>query len=347
MAFLENALNLIFSKSTITNPIFIRDFQKENEQLRDLIELSCKVTSSKKNFIDRDITLLKQGLAGEQNVYYELKNSFLPILCLHDIRLEYQDYAAQLDFVVISHKSIYILETKKLNGDIEINSDGDFIRIIKNNFGKVVKKEGMYSPISQNQRHVNILKELLIKEGLIRKLPVKSAVVIANPKTIINKYKSPKDMQKNIYKYDQLSNLLKKELADKNNDMNLLDKYMYDIANFLVKNNKPIKIDYMSKYSLTDEDFNTENLKEAEICTVSQLACTNDSVLCDNLKKYRLETSKQENVKPYFIFTNAQLDFLVEAKPKTKDELLKISGFGEKKVERYGDSIINIINAAE
>ncbi|KZL88627.1 hypothetical protein [Clostridium magnum] len=78
MAFLENALNLIFSKSTITSPIFIKDFQKENEQLRDLIELSCKVTSNKKKYIDRDITLLKQGLAGEQNVYYELKNSFLP-----------------------------------------------------------------------------------------------------------------------------------------------------------------------------------------------------------------------------------------------------------------------------
>lgn len=126
--------------------------------LMHLIGLSCKITSNKKNYIDRDISLLKQGLAGEQNVYYELKNSFLPILCLHDIRLEYEDHTAQLDFVVISHKSIYILETKKLNGDIEINSDDDFIRIIKNNFGKVVKKEGMYSPTSQNQRHVNILR---------------------------------------------------------------------------------------------------------------------------------------------------------------------------------------------
>lgn len=280
-------------------------------------------------------------------MYYELKNSFLPILCLHDIRLEYEDHTAQLDFVVISHKSIYILETKKLNGDIEINSDGDFIRIIKNNFGKVVKKEGMYSPISQNQRHVNILKELLIKEGLIKKLPVKSAVVIANPKTIINKHKASKDIQQNIYKYDQLSTLLKKELSDKSNDMNLNEKYMYAIANFLLENNKPINIDYMSKYSLTDVDFSTEKLEDAEAITVSEIACTHGSSLYDSLKKYRLETSKQENVKPYFIFTNAQLDSLVEAKPKTRNELLKISGFGEKKVEKYGDAIISIINAEE
>ncbi|WP_242873168.1 HRDC domain-containing protein [Clostridium magnum] len=43
----------------------------------------------------------------------------------------------------------------------------------------------------------------------------------------------------------------------------------------------------------------------------------------------------------------AQLDSLVEAKPKTRNELLKISGFGEKKIEKYGDAIISIINAEE
>ena len=83
---------------------------------------------------------------GEQNVYYELKNSFIPMLCFHDIRLEYNDYVAQFDFIVITTKFIYVLETKKLSGDIEVNSDGDFIRIFKNNNGKVIKKEGMYSP---------------------------------------------------------------------------------------------------------------------------------------------------------------------------------------------------------
>lgn len=43
---------------------------------------------------------------------------------------------------------------------------------------------------------------------------------MANPKAVINKYKPPKDIQKNIYKYNQLTNLLKKELQNKNNDMN-------------------------------------------------------------------------------------------------------------------------------
>lgn len=49
------------------------------------------------------------------------------------------------------------------------------------------------------------------------------------------------------------------------------------------------------------------------------------------------------NIKPYFIFNNETLDELVSLKPKNKDELLKIKGFGANKVEKYGVEIINII----
>ena len=44
------------------------------------------------------------------------------------------------------------------------------------------------------------------------------------------------------------------------------------------------------------------------------------------------------------IFTNEMLDALTKMKPKSKDELRKIKGFGEKKVEQYGDEILSIIN---
>ena len=195
MSLLDKAFySLLNGKKTITSPIFIKEFTKESQQLKDLMNLANKITSNKKKLIDKDIALLKYGIAGEQNVYYELKNSFIPMLCFHDIRLEYNDYVAQFDFIVITTKFIYVLETKKLSGDIEVNSDGDFIRIFKNNNGKVIKKEGMYSPVSQNERHVNILREILLKEGMIKTLPIKSAVVIANPKTIVKKEKAPKEI---------------------------------------------------------------------------------------------------------------------------------------------------------
>ncbi|WP_338472824.1 NERD domain-containing protein [Niallia sp. XMNu-256] len=335
MSLLDKAVyRLMNGKKAITRPIFIKDFERENQQLMDLIELSDRVKSNKKKLIDKDIALLKYGMDGEQNVYYELKNSFIPMLCLHDIRLEYNGYAAQFDFIVITSKYIYVIETKKLSGDVEINSDGDFIRILKNGYGKIIKKEGMYSPISQNKRHVNILKEILINEGVIRTLPIESAVVIANAKTIVKKDKAPKEISNVIYKYDQIVNLLNRELNDKNNEKNMLEKYMYQIANFLMDHHKPITYDYMAKYSLTEGDFQKED-------PVMNLP---PSDLYNDLKEYRLRKSKEENKKAFMVFTNEMLDTLTKMKPKSKDELRKIKGFGDKKVEQYGDEIISIIN---
>jgi len=67
------------------------------------------------------------------------------------------------------------------------------------------------------------------------------------------------------------------------------------------------------------------------------------SILKEELKKYRLNKSNEYNVKPYFIFTNEQLDNIIKLLPKSKNELLSINGFGEFKVSNYGDDIINII----
>ncbi|MBO5131399.1 MAG: NERD domain-containing protein [Romboutsia sp.] len=37
------------------------------------------------------------------------------MICLHDIRIEKDDYVAQLDFVLVTAEFIMILEAKKLN----------------------------------------------------------------------------------------------------------------------------------------------------------------------------------------------------------------------------------------
>lgn len=356
------AYSLINGKRTIDKPIFVKDFSYENNQLNDLVELSKKIRTKKKELIERDIAFLTHGLDGEHNVYYELKNSFIPMLCLHDIRLEYDVYVAQLDFIIITNKFIYVLETKKLNGDIEITKDGDFIRTFKTSSGKAYKKEGMYSPISQNERHINILKEILTKENLVKTLPIRSAVVIANPKSILNKVKCPKSIQNNIYKYDQINNLLRKELNDKNIEKDCLEKYSYAIADYLIKHNKPVKFDNIAKYSLEEIDFikeNTNPIKSKirvvpiEEITIDPLPILPNTVTGNSppesytyilLKNYRLNISRQENIKAYMVFNNRELDELIQVIPKTKQELLSVKGFGEKKVKKYGDEILRILN---
>ena len=73
------------------------------------------------------------------------------MLVLHDIRLEYKNSVAQIDYLIITTKNTYILESKNYYGNIEINADGDFIRWN----GKEPK--GMYNPVFQNKRHIEII----------------------------------------------------------------------------------------------------------------------------------------------------------------------------------------------
>jgi hypothetical protein len=41
--------------------------------------------------IEQDMKLIRCGISGEKNVAYELKNSHMPILILHDLNLEYKE----------------------------------------------------------------------------------------------------------------------------------------------------------------------------------------------------------------------------------------------------------------
>jgi len=148
------------------------------------------------------------------------------------------------------------------------------------------------------------------------------------------------------------SHLLKSELNDKTNTRDNLEKYMYKISDFLLENHKPITMNNIAKYSLTDGDFIK---KEQQICTEAEPkqveessrfeeSINDDAMTHRLLKEYRLNTSREEGIKAYFVFSNEELELLIQSKPKTKDELLKIKGFGPKKLDKYGDRILGIIN---
>ena len=65
--------------------------------------------------------------------------------------------------------------------------------------------------------------------------------------------------------------------------------------------------------------------------------------LREKLKRFRLETSKRENIRAYFVFNNEEMESLIEKRPQSEKELLKVKGFGEKKVEKYGKEILSIL----
>lgn len=330
---ISKVIKILTNKPTdIKRPVFLKEFNKADDQIQKLEQLLEKANDDSRKYIEADIKKIKYGSMGESNVCYELKNSFMPMVCLHNLRLEYKELVAQIDFIAITTKNIYVIECKNLVGDIVITDKGEFIRYYKNSQGKA--KEGMYSPIVQNERHINVLKEILIDLGYKRFLSrVESIVVMTNPNTIINKKYAPKDIASKVIKSDQLIQTISNIEKDKKLSWVFTQDDMEQIAKCLKSYHKEIDIDYISKYCIEED--------EEELIRQKQEI---DEKIRNQLKSYRFEISSKENIKPYFVFNNDTMEALIEAKPKCIDELKNIKGFGSVKCEKYGEDIISIVN---
>lgn len=137
---------------------------------------------------------------------------------LHDIRLEDGDRSAQIDFLVVTRKLIFVIESKHLIGDIEIDENNGFIRSYEY-YGKKVR-EGFYSPVTQNQRHLQLIHDVVMnhKKNAIMRLAFdhwfsdyyQSLVVLANPKNCIRNYSKDKQISQQVIRADQLISTIKK-----------------------------------------------------------------------------------------------------------------------------------------
>ena len=68
-----------------------------------------------------------------------------------------------------------------------------------------------------------------------------------------------------------------------------------------------------------------------------------DEQLFEALREWRAEIAKEQKVPAYVVFTDATLEALSFAKPVDAQGLLKISGIGRTKVERYGEAVLEVV----
>lgn len=335
----------LFNK--LNKPIFLKEDSDTEEYISRLKELQEKATGNLKEKIDLEIKLATIGQVGEKNIAFELKNSELPMYILHDIHLEIEDLSAQIDYIIVTRKVVIVIECKNLIGNITVDKDGNFIRDYQLGYRKI--REGIYSPITQNLRHLAVLKQITksTKSNILLKIMFdkyfdenyKSVVVLANPKTILNDRYAKKDIKDMIIRADQLNKYIK-DINGKSTNPPSSDPDMERIASRILSFHTPSKSDYTKKYKglLNTIDTSADAGREVEDIKIKS------DDLYERLKAFRLEKSREESIKAYYIFTDAQLKDLVEKLPKSKEELKAISGFGDVKVEKYGDMIINIIN---
>lgn len=341
MSFLKNVFNALTDNREIKEPEMYKEFNETSPLITSLTRLAeTKDPNIDTKKVQSHLKLFSIGQTGEKNVLFELQNSMLPLVVLHDVYLEYEDYTAQLDFVIITHKFIMILEVKKLFGNIHITDKGEFLRVIAKN-NKVVNKEGMYSPINQVERHVAILEKLLKEQGAIENCPVKYAVTFANPKTILDiSDHAPENIQSSVIRHDQIKTYIKDEL-DKKSPSFMTDQQLYDIADTVLKYSKE------KTFKIEDYQIDTKQAPQPKNLTnetpTAIIGSNEDSNLKTSLADFRLRRSRELNVKPYHIFSNKILDNLVDKRPLTADQLLDIEGIGHKRAEEFGEDILTII----
>lgn len=71
-----------------------------------------------------------------------------------------------------------------------------------------------------------------------------------------------------------------------------------------------------------------------------------DMELWEDLRTLRRELAEEHGVPPYVIFHDATLAEMVVWRPETAEQLLRIEGIGQTKLERYGDEFLELIRAA-
>ena len=107
----------------------------------------------------------------------------------------------------------------------------------------------MYSPVTQNDRHIKLLDEFLRDMKLIKRCPIFfSLVVVANEKekTVVDKKSAKKEVQDLIIKHDQLIERLY-QLEKDNSALKMKHSHMRDISDVIFDNNKPKDFDFVGK----------------------------------------------------------------------------------------------------
>ena len=331
MGIINDALEAFRFKDTI--------FYKEESDLKDKYNALKKLNEEYPNNEELlyELYIVKKGLDGENEIAYELKKANIGMYVLRDIKLKYEDLTAQIDYVIITPIYIYYIECKNLIGNITVTDKGDFIREYTFN-GKKIKK-GIYSPLRQVEAQREVVRKIWEKNtsNVIKLFAANKfnhyrrvIVVAANPDTILNTNQAPKEIKYKILRADTLVKQIEYDFNHRESD-EILDsqKKMEELAKSYVNLSIKDKINYYefykNKYCNNDKKINKEELKE-------------------RLIGLRTNRSKEMNIPAYYVFTNDELDKLLELMPRTIEELKESNILTPVKIKAHGKYIINTIN---
>ena len=312
-------------------------FYKENSDLQDRYDALKKLSDEYPNNEDllSELYIIKKGLDGENEIAYQLKKAHIGMYVLRDIKVRHEDLTAQIDYVIITPVYTYYVECKNLVGNITVTDKGDFIREFTIN-GKKIKK-GMYSPLRQVEAQREVIRKIWeSNSSAIKKFFASKnfnyyrrvLVVAANQDTILNTNRAPKEMKYKILRADALVRQIEYDLNHRGNDEYLDSrKSMEEMAQSYINLSSNDSINYYDYY-------------KNKYC-MNMISVDDD--LKDRLIELRKTRSNEMSIPAYYVFTNDELDKLVEIRPKTLDELKKSNILTPVKIKTHGEEIIKEI----
>lgn len=328
-------INDIFNGIRFKDTIFYKESSDLNDKYKALKKLNDEYPNND-NLIS-ELYTVKKGLDGENEIAYQLKKSHIGMYVLRDIQIKFKDLTAQIDYVIITPVYTYFIECKNLVGNITVNENGDFIREFTVN-GKKIKK-GMYSPLRQVEAQREVARK--IWEDSANKFQKmfgsnlfdyyrRVLVVAANQDTILNTQKAPNDIKDKIIRADNLIRKITYDINNRNKEDSLKSqKIMEEAAKSYIDGIINEKVDYYKYY-------------KDKFCNNNEM--TYDNTLKERLIEFRKDKSKSMNIPAYYVFTNEELDKLIEIKPRNMEDLIKSNILSKIKLKTHGEDIIKAIN---
>ena len=298
---------------------FVKDFQMSRRLQRVMIKVPGETDAEDK----RRIKISRYGIEGEDRVHYQLKNIYLPMVALSDVRIEEQFGNAQADFVVISSKKVFILEVKNLYGNIRVNQDGEVIRVIPKN--DHIEEEGMENPFTQTKRQALLFQRLLTGNGY--NLAIDYLIVMGNPRTAI----SFEGKKYPLIRHDKLKEYFE-NIVENTCTIQEFQK-LVEIGEFIKSRNK-------------ERDFKIFDVMHNNMVSQSNQAPlfnNKDLELYEELLEFRRRLAKERGIPMCNIFLNRDAENMVLKKPKTPEELMNIPGIKYKKYLLFGEEVLAII----
>ena len=259
-----------------SKPIFLKNDSSLVTDLERFQQLKISSPQSMQDILNKEEALLKAGIAGEKNIEYELSQARYPMAVLHDLYLVHEGQAAQIDYLVVTRGCTFVLESKNLVGEITVDNKGEFTRKIT--VGNRYYKEGIYSPVTQNKRHLDLLKDIVVshQSNFLKKSLVsnhfndfhKGVVVFANSKCVINDRYAPKEIKQQLIKADRIVAYMheinsKLDPADISSEKEMMSK-----AEGILKLNQKNPTDYLTKFErmIVDNDKGNAEIPKCPKC---------------------------------------------------------------------------------